>query len=35
VIVIDASSLTKYLLHEENWLDIEAYLVNGVYSAIT
>jgi len=32
VIVIDTSSLAKYLLHEENWSTIENYLVKGVYS---
>ena len=32
VIVIDASSLAKYLLHEENWDKIEAYLLRTVHS---
>jgi len=32
VIVIDASSLSKYLLKEENWREIRKYLVMGVYS---
>ncbi|ABN70650.1 PilT protein domain protein [Staphylothermus marinus F1] len=32
MIVIDASSLAKYLLKERNWLSIEKYLEQGVYS---
>jgi predicted nucleic acid-binding protein len=32
VIVIDASSLAKYLLREESWESIESYLVKGVCS---
>jgi len=32
VIVIDASSLAKYLLRERNWEIIENYLVKTVYS---
>jgi len=32
VIVIDASSLAKYLLRERNWEVIENYLVKTVYS---
>jgi len=32
VIVIDASSLAKYLLREEGWKSIENYLVKGVCS---
>ena len=32
MIVIDASSLTKYLLREEGWESIEGYLIKGVCS---
>jgi predicted nucleic acid-binding protein len=32
VIVIDASSLAKYVLKEVNWIDIEDYLVKGTCS---
>ncbi|MEM1611336.1 MAG: type II toxin-antitoxin system VapC family toxin [Sulfolobales archaeon] len=32
MIVIDASSLAKYLLREENWREIEGYLLEPVYS---
>lgn len=32
MIVIDSSSLVKYMLKEEGWLDVEEYLVKGVYS---
>ncbi len=32
MIVIDASTLAKYLLREENWEQIEGYLIRGVYS---
>ena len=32
MIVIDASSLAKYILREENWVDIEKYLARGLYS---
>ena len=32
MIVIDASSLSKYLLKEENWRKIRKYLVMSVYS---
>jgi len=32
VLVIDASSLSKYLLKEENWREVRKYLVMGVYS---
>lgn len=32
MIVIDASTLAKYLLKEENWRDVEKYLVKPIYS---
>lgn len=32
MIVIDASSLSKYLLKEENWREVRKYLAMGVYS---
>lgn len=32
MIVIDASSLAKYILKEEGWLNVEEHLVKGVYS---
>jgi len=32
VIVIDSSSLVKYLLREEGWRQVEAYLLQGVVS---
>jgi len=32
VIVIDASSLSKYILKEENWVEIEKYLLKDLYS---
>jgi len=32
VIVIDASALTKYILKEENWLEVSDYLKRGVLS---
>ena len=32
MLVIDASSLSKYLLKEENWREVRKYLVMGVYS---
>jgi len=32
VIVIDASTLSKYLLKEENWREVKKYLIMGVYS---
>lgn len=32
MIVIDASSLAKYLLKERNWLSIEKYIEQGFYS---
>ena len=32
MIVIDASTLSKYLLKEENWREVKKYLIMGVYS---
>lgn len=32
VIVIDASSLAKYILREENWEEVREYLLNEAYS---
>lgn len=32
MIVIDASALTKYILKEENWLEVSDYLKRGVLS---
>ncbi len=32
MIVIDASTLAKYLLKEKNWLSVEEYLLKEVYS---
>jgi len=32
VIVIDASSLAKYILREENWKEVRNYLTGGAYS---
>ena len=32
MIVIDASSLAKYILREKNWEEVRAYLLNEVYS---
>ena len=32
MLVIDASSLSKYLLKEENWREVRKYLAMGVYS---
>ena len=32
MIVIDASSLAKYILREENWKEVRNYLTEGTYS---
>jgi len=32
VIVIDASALSKYILREKNWIEVENYLLKGLYS---
>ncbi len=32
MIVIDASALAKYILHEEGWRGVKPYLIEGVYS---
>ncbi len=32
MIVVDASSLAKYILREENWEDVERYLADGTCS---
>ncbi|MHA1506728.1 MAG: type II toxin-antitoxin system VapC family toxin [Candidatus Asgardarchaeia archaeon] len=32
MIVIDASSLAKYILREENWKEVRNYLTGGAYS---
>ena len=32
MIVIDASALSKYILGEKNWIEVENYLLKGLYS---
>ena len=32
MIVIDASALSKYILREKNWIEVENYLLKGLYS---